>query len=300
VRCLVRPLRIDLGWLGGLPVEIVQGDLLSPDSIASSLRGVDYIIHIAGITKAKRKSDYFNGNVLATRNLLELASNIPSLKTFCHLSSLTAVGPSPDGNPLAEHAPCNPITAYGLSKLEGEHICLEYMDKLPITILRPPAVYGPRDKDILELFKAAHRGFHPIIGSRNKTASLIYGPDLAKGIVEATLSKKTLGQSYFISDHSVYDYETLFSHLARIVGRSLREIRLPSPLFYTVAGFTELVSLFGSRPAVLSIDKARDLLQRHWVCDPTKIKNDLGFTTPTSIEAGLRQAYHWYIDNHWI
>ena len=300
VRALVRPKRTDLAWITDLPIDVVRGDLLEPSSLSLAVQDVDFIIHIAGVTKAKRRKDFFLGNVVATRNLLELASKSTRLKKFCHLSSLTVAGPSLDGSPLDEEAPANPISTYGRSKLEGERSCLSYGSSLPLVILRPPTVYGPRDKDVLEMFKATKLGLQPSIGSRNKTLSLLFGPDLAKAIVEATLSEKTSGKTYYVSDPRIYSQTHLFDILTSLVGGKSLRMKLPSFLIYSVAAIVEAVSFFAPNPAVLSIEKARDLLQDHWVCNPDKFRKEIGFETKTGAEEGLRTTYSWYKDNNWL
>ena len=148
VRCLIRPHQTNLRWLQGLPVDLVRCDLSNSASIEKCIEDAEYIIHIAGITKARRKSEFFAGNVATTNNLLLAASQLKHVKKFCFISSLTAVGPSATGIPLNENAVCDPITAYGKSKLDAERLCKNYSDKLPIVIIRPPAVFGPRDTDI--------------------------------------------------------------------------------------------------------------------------------------------------------
>jgi len=300
VRCLVRPSRENLQWTSNLDIETVSGDLLNPASVGPALRDVDFIIHIAGVTKAKRRKDYFAGNVAATRNLLSLATNAKNLKKICHLSSLTAVGPSANGTPLDERSVCSPISTYGKSKLEAEQACLEYATNLPIVILRPPTVYGPRDKDVLELFKATKLGIQPNIGSKDKSLSLMYAPDLAEAIVEATLSEKTTGKTYFVSDPVVYPQARLYDILTELVGRKSLRIKLPPYLVYTVATIVQAVSFFGPKPAVLSIEKARDLVQDHWVCSPALIKQDIGFEAGTAAERGLKATYAWYKDRGWL
>lgn len=297
VRALVRTSRNKPQWISNLPIELVRGDLLDPLSIESAVRDVDFIIHIAGVTKAKRQKDFFDGNVLATQNLLHVASKITSLKKFCYLSSLTAVGPSPSGLPLDELTPCNPISSYGRSKLEAERSCLAYGSSIPIVILRPPTVYGPRDKDVLELFKATKLGVQPNIGSKDKTLSIIYGPDLAEAIVEATLSGKTNGKTYFVADRVVYQQTQLFDILARLVGGRSMRLRLPPFLMYSAAAIVQAISYFSSKPAVLSIEKARDLIQDHWVCNPDLIKSDIGYSTKTGADEGLQSTYAWYKEN---
>jgi nucleoside-diphosphate-sugar epimerase len=296
----VRPSRTNLEWISDLPIDIVKGDLLDPSSLESAIRDVDFIIHVAGVTKAKRRKDFFLGNVVATRNLLQLASKAKSLKKFCQVSSLTAVGPSLSGIPSNEESPCNPISTYGRSKLEGERSCLAYGPSIPVVILRPPTVYGPRDKDVLEMFKTTKLGIQPNIGSKDKTLSLLYGPDLAEAIVDATLSEKTTGKTYFVSDPIIYPQTRLFDILTHLVGGKALRMKLPPFLVYSVAAVVQAVSYLASKPALLSIEKARDLLQDHWICNPGKIKQDIGFVAKTPAEEGLRTTYDWYKSRGWL
>jgi dihydroflavonol-4-reductase len=300
VRALARPSGTNLEWIGHLPIEIVNGDLLAPNSLESAIRDADYIIHIAGVTKAKRRKDFHLGNVVATRNLLHLASKVTHLKKFCLLSSLTSVGPSLDGIQVDENTPCNPISTYGRSKFDGEQECRAFGTSIPLVILRPPTVYGPRDKDVLELFKTTKLGLQPNIGSTDKTLNLVYGPDLAEAIVDATISEKTVGKTYFVCDPVVYSQTRLFDILAHLVGRKPLRMKLPPFLVYSVAVIVEAVSFFGPKPAVLSIEKARDLLQDHWICSPQQIKQDIGFSTKTAADEGLRMTYQWYKEHGWL
>jgi dihydroflavonol-4-reductase len=300
VRCLIRSDQSNRRWLNGLPIEYVKGDLSDSESLLKCLNDVDYIIHIAGVTKAKRKSDFIIGNVKTTQNLLDAASHSRQLKKFCYISSLTAMGPSQTGIPLIEDAPCHPITSYAKSKLDAEQACQHAMHRLPITIIRPPAVFGPRDTDILEVFKWVNHGIKPIIGSPEKTLSLIYAPDLACGIVQVTRSERTSGEIYNISDPTIFTFSSIIDYLATLVQKRTIHVHLPKGLVYSMAGISQFISTFGKKPAVLNIEKARDLIQKHWVCDPRKIKEHLGFQTSTSIYDGLRITFEWYKKMGWL
>jgi dihydroflavonol-4-reductase len=274
--------------------------LLDPASLSRCLEGSDYIIHIAGVTKAKRKNDYFSGNTKATNHLLLAASKLTHLKKFCYLSSLTAVGPSTTGIPLTETTDCCPITTYGQSKLEAEILCKQFMDQMPIVIIRPPAVFGPRDTDILEMFKWVSHGFKLIIGSSEKTLSLVYAPDLANGIIQTCTDERTTGQIYNISDPTIFTFSSLIEYLASLVHKKGVNVFLPKGLIYSMAGITQFFSTLSKKPAVLNIEKARDLLQKHWVCDPQKIQEQIGFRTETSIYDGLKKTFQWYKKIGWL
>lgn len=281
-------------------MEVLETNLLDSRALEPIAQRADYIVHIAGVTKAKYRREFFEGNVAATTSLLEAAKNNTRLKKFCLVSSLTAVGPSRDGTPLDEQTPCRPITTYGKSKLEAENICRSYSHNIPIVIIRPPAVYGPRDQDILEIFRWAVKGVMPIIGGRQKTLSFVYAPDLARAIIEATLSEKTTGETYFVADKPVYLFTDLVRRLAAIAGKKTLSLPIPPFALYSAAAVAQFFSRFSSKPSVLSIEKARDLLQMHWVCSAKKIEQHIGFTCTTPIDDGLRTTYHWYKEQGWL
>ena len=300
VRCLVRRSRSNLGWAEGLPIEIVRGSYYDVDSLREAIGTADYVLHIAGVTKARKPREYNDGNVLSTRNLLEAAAANPKLKKFCFISSLTATGPSLDGKPVDENSPCNPITTYGVTKLEAETICQLHSNRIPIVILRPPAVYGPRDHDGFGLFQLASKGFIPGFGSKEKTVSLIYGPELARAIVEATVSERTTGETYFVADPQAYSFCETMAMAARMCGKRARTLVLPKWLLYGVAGISEAVSVFQSNPPVLNIEKVRDLVQKSWVCSPGKMEEHIGFRTQVPIEDGLKRTLEWYKEYGWL
>ncbi len=300
VRCHIRKGRENHGWLDNLPVEFIEADIFDVNSLGPLLDGVEYVFHIGGVTKAKRREDYFRGNVVATKNLLQASLAHSSIRKFCYLSSLAAVGPSKDGTPLDETAPCRPITAYGASKLQAEEAVASYSRRIPTLVLRPPAVYGPRDKDILELYRAVRFGIQPVIGSRRKTLSLIHVSDLAHGIVEAAVSEKTDGKAYFVTDENIHQYQELFKILEEIMGTRTISVPIPGFLLFSIASITEVVSTLAPRPAVLSIDKARDLLQTHWVCTGKKLTEETGFKSSVAIRDGLLETYRWYESKGWL
>lgn len=298
--CLVRPYRTSLGWLEGLPIEVITGDLLQPKTLEEKIQDFEYVVHIAGVTKAKKRSEYFQGNVVATQNLLDIALKLPNCKKFTYISSQTVVGPSKDGTPLDETAPCYPITTYAETKLEAEFRCKKVMPKLPIVILRPSAVFGPRDTDILEIFKWVDRGIKLVLGSPEKTLSMIYGPDLADAIYQATVSEKTIGETYFVADRTIFTFSDLIEYISSLSTKKGMKVHFPAGVVYSMAGISQLFSTFDKKPSPFNIEKAKDLLQKHWVCSPQKIYDHIGFRTQTSVYDGLQQTFSWYKKEGWL
>jgi dihydroflavonol-4-reductase len=299
LRCLVRQ-SSNLSSLAGLPIEYVHGDLFTQNILCDAVKDVDYVYHVAGVTKAKTKDEYFRGNQLATRNLLEAVRSVkPNLKRFVHVSSQAAVGPSVNGT-IDETTPFHPITTYGVSKMEAERECMRVMDEIPITIIRPPAVYGPGDKDIFEFFKTMNKGLQPMIGFNNKEVSLIHVKDLVDGIVLAGESGNSVGQTYFISSENFYNWKEVGEITSRVMGRKVIRLRIPEPLVYTIAGIAEVYSILSRRAVLLNWEKAKDIVQDAWTCSIAKAKKELGYKESLTLEQGIADTVGWYREHGWL
>ena len=299
VRCFVRPGRRNLGWLKDLPVEITRASLFDEIALRKALEGCDLVVHIAGVSRAKRRRDFFLGNVEPTLNLLNACKKTETVRKFCYLSSLTATGPSPAGEPVTEESPCHPITAYGASKLEAENVCRRVDASFPVVILRPPAVYGPRDGDILHMFRWIKFGLMPVMGPRDKTLSLIYVTELARAIL-AVLDHKSVQGTYFVGDKTPYGYADLVAISASLLGNKTRNLSVPRPLMYAIAGATQAISWLLPKPSIVNIDKVRDLLTAYWTCDSGKIEREVGFRSTVEAREGFERTLSWYRTNRWL
>ncbi len=299
--CLVRKTS-NLRWLEGKPVEYVYGGLFSNDVIADAVKNVDYVYHIAGVTFAKTKPEYFKGNSDATKNLLEVCYKTnPGLKRFLFVSSQTVVGPSfGKDHPVDEETPYHPITTYGRSKMEAEKAVIGYFDKMKCTVVRAPAVYGPRDAAILEYFKAMSMGLQALIGFKEKLVSLINGIDLAEGIILAAEAEAAISQIYFITSEKFYSWKEVGELTARLVGKKNIRIKIPHFAVYTIGAFAQFFSMFQKKPAVLNIEKCKDLTRQYWTCSPEKAKRELGFKETLGLEKGFKQTIDWYRKEGWI
>ncbi len=302
VSCLIRS-SSNLRWLKGKNIRFVKGDLFDDGTLKELVAGADRVFHLAGVVKSKTEEGYFRSNVEATRNLLEACvTHAPSLDKFIHVSSQTAVGPSPDlSRPVTEESPCSPLTAYGRSKRAGEEVVLSYRDRIPVTIIRPPAVYGPRDTEIFIFFQTIRRGLNPMIGFGDKRLSLIHSADLVEGLLLAAESPRSAGEIYFISSEEFYGWKESGKLAARLMGRkNPLPIRIPHAAVYGIAAVAQFFSLFRSAAATLNIEKARDLTQAYWTCDTSKAKRDLGYRQTMSLEEGFRDTIAWYRAEGWL
>jgi dihydroflavonol-4-reductase len=300
VRCLVRK-SSNVQWLSSLPVDLVYGNFHEFDSLRKAVSGVDIVIHIAGVVAAKNRDGFFQGNLVATENLLDaVLTDNPDLKRFLHVSSLTAIGPSPNGIPVDEKTSPNPITTYGESKLAAEKAVLKYAAKFPITIVRPPAVYGPRDTATLSFFQSVQKGLVPLVGFSPKKVSLVHAYDLSRGIVDAALSDKTIGKIYFIGSEEVYDWQQIGKVAANVVGRKTIKLRIPEFMVMGIAGISEFFSKFKQKPSVLNYEKGKDMIADNWTCSVEAAKQDFGYRQEVTLEAGIKNTLDWYREHGWL
>jgi dihydroflavonol-4-reductase len=300
VRCLVRSTS-DVRRLRNLRVEITVGDFFDQDSLREALRDVRVVHHVAGVTKARRERDYWRGNSEVTRQLLGATLKFAgSVDRFVHISTQAAVGPSYNGTPVNELTVPHPIDVYGKSKKEAEDACLEFSDKLPITIIRPGAVYGPRDHDTFAFFKWLDRGILPIVGSEKKRVALIYARDLVDGILLVVKHQGAVGQIYFFANEHCPTWAELFSVGSQIAGKKLIKCRIPNFSIYVVAAAAEPLAFFTGKAALFSFEKAKELAQPSWSCDVGKAKRELGYEAKTSIVDGMRETIEWYRREGWL
>jgi dihydroflavonol-4-reductase len=300
VRCLVRKTS-DISCLVPFDLEYFYGDLLSEDVLKQALSGVDYVFHSAALVKAKHKDDFFRVNYLGTKNLIELSFKMnPQIKRFLYVSSQAAAGPSKGGRPLNENNLPSPVTEYGKSKLLGEKAIWEYKDRIPITIIRPPAIYGPRDKDIFLLFKAVNNGTKPLFGRGESNFSLVYVKDLVEGIISAAESEKAIGQIYFIADEKPYSYGEAEELIQKALNVKAISIRIPIPVLTLMAFFAEFWSKLRGKTSTLNLERVKQFKQKFWVCDVSKAKNELGFSARCSLKDGVKETVQWYKENGWL
>ncbi len=299
VRCIVRDTS-NLKWLDGKDVEIFKGSLFDIDFLKKAVKDVDYVYHIAGVTKGKNYQDYYRGNVETTQNLLEACLENQKLKKFVLASSLAAVGPGDDAIPVDETRPYNPITSYGKSKAEAEKVTLSFKDKLPITIVRPPSVYGPRDTYTFELFKYVKFGFLPVVLSDDQILSLVYVSDLVDGFILAGENEQATGEIYFISSEKIYTWKEIEEAVLKALDKKVFRIKIPAPILYSVSLISELIFKLQKKASPLNLEKIKDVRQKNWACSIEKAKKELGYTPKVSLEEGMRITINWYVENKWL
>lgn len=291
----------NLHWIENLPIELVSGDIADFPSLIQNISGFDSVYHLGGILRARRVEDYYKINVEGTRNLLEACRlNNPHLKRFIYISSQAAAGPSHDHSPRSETTPPNPVSHYGKSKLLAEQVVLDYRSYFPVTIIRPPAVYGPRDDDILQFFKYVKMGVKPVIGSAHKTVAVIYIYDLIRGILLAAEHPEAENELFFMADCHPYTWKDVYDTIARVMNKKALLICMPIPIVSMMATINETISRWLGRAAIFNQDKTDEMKQRDWLVDCSRAKQKLGFTAQTTLEQGFQATYDWYRAQGWI
>jgi nucleoside-diphosphate-sugar epimerase len=300
VRCLVRNKR-HLGWVKDAPVEFVVGNCREKNSLKQGVQDVDQVFHLAGATTAVKEKTYFEVNALGTKNVVQACiENNTRLNKFIYLSSQAAAGPCPSGRKKKESDPCEPVSPYGKSKLLGEKLALSHAHELPLLILRPCAVYGPRDKGFYALFKCLSKSIKPCLPSHDQYISMCYVQDLVRGILLAAETQTENAEIFFLSDGHDYRIEEIGDIFAQAMKIGARQLRLPKQMLFGLAFFAECFSRVTGKPSILSRGKAEEMIRQNWLCDITKARALLGFESEISLARGAELTVAWYKQENWL
>jgi nucleoside-diphosphate-sugar epimerase len=281
-------------------VEFAPGAVEEPASLEAAVRGVDAVVHVAGIVKARRPAEFFDVNAQGTKNLLDAALRL-GVRRFVYVSSLAAVGPSFDGTPVPDDAEPRPVTHYGRSKLEAERAVLAAKDDLHVTVVRPPLIYGPRDRETLAFFTSVRNGVLPMTGDGTNTLSVIYVADCAAAIVRALSARAPSGRTYFVEDGAVYVWRDALAEIESAMGkRAFVRFGMPMGVVKVAAAATQLWGRMTNTAQMLTLDKVNELTQPHWVCSGEGARRDLGWEPRVRWAEGVQEAVKWYRAEGWL
>ncbi|WP_210486018.1 NAD-dependent epimerase/dehydratase family protein [Rufibacter aurantiacus] len=300
VYAAVRP-SSEIDHLCSFPIQYTQLDFTSVTGLQKELeeKQYTYIIHAAGITKAKDAKEYNTVNAEYTRNLaLAAAQAAIPLKKFVFLSSLAALGPVSykQAQPITEESNAQPVTNYGRSKLLAEKY-LAQIENLPLVVLRPTAVYGPREKDIFILFSTISKGLDPYIGKISQKLSFVYVKDLARVVLQALTSEVTHA-TFNVSDGKSYDRYALADLTKKALRKKAFRFHLPLGLVKIMATLSEKMA--GQKTPALNREKLGELVAENWNCSIKRLQRDLHYTPEYDLEKGLSHTIRWYKENKWL
>ncbi|CAI2717911.1 NAD-dependent epimerase/dehydratase family protein [Nitrospina watsonii] len=282
-------------------VHVHTGDLLEPASYRELLGQVDVVLHAAGTVRARSLSDFNRNNVSACTHLYEAClAHGRQIRSIVHLSSIAASGPSPIDAPIDEAAPCNPASGYGHSKLAGEVIALTFSRFLPIVVLRPPVVYGERDKNLLDYIKLIHKGWNVHIGRKEKILSLIYIDDLVRAILLTAAQPPSTHRVLFVTDGECYSWDRVAEAVMEILNVRARRVVISQTALTALAFLSETVSKFSKEPPLLDRQRVRDIDQGAWTASPQRFFDTYGFRPQYDLQEGLTRTLDWYRKNRWL
>lgn len=299
-----------LRWLERKGLETVAADLADPTSLDGLLDGCRAVIHCAGVVRAD-EATYQRVNVGTTEAVLQAASRAGSVEVVVLISSLAAGGPASLDQPRDETHPDTPLTAYGRSKQAAEALMVGRNWPFRTAALRPPALYGPRDREFGPLLRAASRGWTARLGSRMTGLSLVHGRDAATAAV-AILETDTANGIYHVDDGPGpdgprdpgrqwlwgYDWDELQTSLIWLFGRDVRRVTVPLPLLRLASKLAGPGSR--RRSPVLHPDRIRDLDTVGWVCTASRLRGDTGWLPEHNLGSGLRDTLDFYRRRGWL
>lgn len=282
-------------------VERLVGSLEDEASLASAVQDVDAIVHAAGLTKARSEDDFRRVNVEGTRRLVEAARrNAKALRRFVQVSSAAAGSPTATPEPRDPGTPDQPVTRYGRSKLAGERVALEAAAELPVTVLRPPALYGPRDRESFPLYRAARLGFRVGVSGGVTHASLLHARDCADAIVALVERDHAPGRVYPVDDGGIHAVADVVRAIAAEVRPRTIPIRVPFAVLAPIAGLGELVSRLTGRTMLVDRDKLAEFAGPCWVVGHAAITRDLGWQPTIPLSEGIPETARWYREAGWL
>jgi nucleoside-diphosphate-sugar epimerase len=296
VRALVRR-PDDVAWLKGTGVELVKGDVRDAASLPALVGGSAAVVHVAGKTSARNEAQYMAANAVGAGNVAaEARAHAPNAHVVL-VSSQAAGGPSAEGRAVCATDAPRPVSAYGRSKLAGEEAVKAA--GVSFTILRPCAVYGPRETAIRDLFVAASRGVVPVLAGGRSRIQLVYGPDVATAVLGA-LVRGARGETFYVAHPEVLDYGAIAETLSGLPSRRPFRVPVPAIAIRGAGHIAGAISAFGKGPPVFNAEKAHEMLQEAWICDVTDAQVALGQPFKTDFKTGSRLTWEWYLEQGWL
>jgi len=256
-------------------------------------------VHAAGATRSPTVNQLRDSNVGLTERVVE-AARVSGVDRVVYVSSLAAIGPAVSrDNPVTETTPASPVEAYGQSKLDAED--LVRASGVSWTIVRPAAVYGPGDKDFLELFRAAKRGLAIHAGNRSQWLTIIHVGDLVDAIARATETAEAARRVYCLGNETPVQWAGLFPLAAKCAGRELRlDVELPGWLVDAGALVGDVVAKVTGSASLLSSGKVALAKPKAWVCSSALAREELPLGPEIPLERGFCETYRWYVEQGWL
>ena len=299
-----------------LGVEVVLGGLDDVAALTQAIQGVETVYHLAAMTSAFTLDEMLHVNRDGAENVARACVAQRQKPLLVQVSSVAAAGPAQRGELRRETERPEPISNYGRSKLAGEQAVAHFAADLPVTIIRPGIVYGPRNREMLPMFRSikyVHAHFVP--GWQTPPLSLIHVDDCVELLLQAaaqgsrlpapasdSLDQLTSGRGvYFAAAPEYPDYAELGRLIRSLLDRPLAPvIPLVGPLAWMAARANERIARLRGRPDTFNLDKIREGTATSWACSADLAERDLGFAPPLSLKDRLHSTVQWYRHQHWL
>jgi nucleoside-diphosphate-sugar epimerase len=283
--------------LAPLGVKVVPGDLHDFPALERAVKSQDVVFHVAGVVAARSEAEFTRANRDGTANLVAATQQVGNPR-FILVSSMAAGGPAARGAPLSATETPRPVTAYGRSKLAAEQVVTAV--SLPWCILRPPMVYGPRDREVLKVFRIARFGVAPVFGDGSQELSAVHGADLAEALIAAATAPATSGRFYYPCHPEIFTSAEFVRAVGRSMGRDVSILRIPDPWGRALLRVTEASAKLTRQATILTTDKANEFFQPAWTGDPSPLTRDSGWQASHDLESGLADTWRWYRSAGWL
>ncbi len=322
VRCLVRT-SSNTRFLEPLGVQQVVGDLTDPESLARAIDGVEAVYHLAGLTRAARNDDFFTVNAAGVRHVAQVCAARETPPVLVVVSSLAAAGASDRDHPRDETAPPEPVSPYGKSKLAGEYEALALADRVPITVVRPPVIFGEGDTTFVPFFRQIERtGWSFVPGFRQKPFSFLHAADLSEVLLRCARGGERLQTDSLPPKNSAGDWKAEppspswgrgiyfaayqqfanLSEFSRLIGegmkppKKVRVLHVPPRVVLAIGLAGEGYKRLRNKMVPLDWDKAKESLGGPWTCDGRKAIEQFDGLFPKTLRQRIAQSLNWYFD----
>jgi nucleoside-diphosphate-sugar epimerase len=300
VRCMVRPTS-NTSYIHHLPVEWAQGELDKPEQLRAACEGVDMVCHCAALTRALDQETFMRVNAGGTEALAQAAMEAnPGLQRFLYISSYFAAGCAECADDFFDEtrAP-KPLDWYGKSKWAAEQALHALDGNLPVTILRPTAVFGPRDRDVFAYFDLVSKHLELSLGRDERWVSLIYVHDLVELMILALESEAAIGETYFATIWAT-TYTEVGRMLARVMNKRTLRVTVPLVVLEPIVLVAKVQERLTGKPALLNEQRVLNMRQPYLICSGEKARRQLGFAPGYELEEALAETANWYRENGWL
>ncbi|MGI9455917.1 MAG: NAD-dependent epimerase/dehydratase family protein [Aeoliella sp.] len=302
--------------LQSLGATLHLGTLSDAASLEQAMADVDTVFHVAGRVRALRDQEFMTDNVEGTRNVAQAAAAQSKPPVVVLVSSVAAGGPNKPNQPRRESDVDQPVSAYGKSKLAAERAAAQLADEVPISIIRPPIIFGPADKASLAIFRGIKLSrLHPVPGYRRFPVSLVYVADLCDAMIRIAERGKRIAPInssssngavddsagiYYVAAERTIAYGELGKLAAQSLGCKGIAVPIPRALFWLAGGAMELVGQIRRQPSLLNLDKIREAVASAWECSDERIRHELDYQPAAPLEQRFAETAQWYRQQGWL